>query len=137
MHYKTKSKLKFLIISISSVVLGLSIILYALSENISFFVTPTELLQKNYDTKVKLGGYVKSESIKRHSIDNIEFIITDREKEILVKYQGIVPMIFREEQGVVVSGIYKNQVFYASELFAKHDEKYMPKEIRDKISNLI
>jgi len=133
MHHKTKSKLKYLIFGICSIALGISAILYALSENISFFVTPTELLEKNYKKAVKLGGYVKSESIIRHAIDSTEFTITDRKKEILVKYKGVVPMIFREQQGVVVSGVYKDEVFYASELFAKHDEKYIPKEVRDKI----
>ncbi len=136
MHPKTKnriitSSIIFLIISI-----GISLVLYNLSSNISFFVTPTELLAKPNYNYIKLGGYAKKDSIVRISIDEVRFIVTDRINEIEVHYKGAVPGIFRDDQGVVISGYFqKDGSFAGTELFAKHDEKYMPKSAKDKMNN--
>lgn len=129
MHKRTKSKLYFLILILTSITFGVSIILYNLSDNISFFVTPTELIDKKINKYVKLGGYVKEGSINNLSYNNIEFLITDRKSEIKVAYRGNIPMIFREHQGVVVSGKIIGNIFKADTLFARHDEKYIPKDI--------
>ena len=119
---------------LTSIIFGVSIILYNLSENISFFVTPTELIDKKIKKYVKLGGYVKENSINKISYNDITFTITDKKSEIKVSYKGNIPIIFRENQGVVVSGkMLNNHTFNADTLFTKHDEKYIPKNIKNKI----
>ena len=108
-------------------------------EYMLFFVTPSELLLTPNDHPAKtgkrfrLGGLVTTGSIKKNGID-ITFTITD-EKGVsrLVHYQGIAPELFREKQGVIAEGILRNDVFEAERLLAKHDERYMPKEITQRL----
>ena len=109
-------------------------ILIVLQDNILFFYTPSEILQKNLrqNEKVRLGGLVEENSIVRNNI-KINFIITDLKKNIEVSYVGILPDLFREGQGVIVNGYLKNNIFEASEVLAKHDENYMPPEIKKKL----
>lgn len=133
MHYKTRNRLFFWSLSILSIILGIAVILYNLSDSISFFVTPTILIKENIKSEVKLGGYAKKSSIKKLSIDEIEFLLTDRVSEINVRFKGPIPMIFREDQGIVVTGKLEGDIFKASQLLVKHDEKYMPKNIKEKI----
>jgi len=128
MHRKTKNRIIFFSTIFFTMSLGVAVVLYNLSNNISFFVTPTQLLEKPNYTYIKLGGYVKKNSITQISIDEVKFIVTDRVNEIEVHYKGPIPKIFRDEQGVVVSGyLLKDKNFVANSLLAKHDEKYMPK----------
>ena len=112
------------------------IILIALQDNILFFYSPSEILEKNLkqNEKVRLGGLVEENSILRNDI-KINFIITDLKKTIEVSYEGILPDLFREGQGVIVNGYLKNNIFEASEVLAKHDENYMPPEIKRKLEN--
>ena len=113
------------------------IILIALQDNILFFYSPSEILEKNLkqNEKVRLGGLVQENSVLRNDI-KINFIITDLKKTIEVSYEGILPDLFREGQGVIVNGYLKNNIFEASEVLAKHDENYMPPEIKKKIRKL-
>ena len=113
------------------------IILIALQDNILFFYSPSEILEKNLkqNEKVRLGGLVEENSVLRNDI-KINFIITDLKKTIEVSYEGILPDLFREGQGVIVNGYLKNNIFEASEVLAKHDENYMPPEIKKKIRKL-
>ena len=110
------------------------IILIALQDNILFFYSPSEILEKNLkqNEKVRLGGLVEENSVLRNDI-KINFIITDLKKNIEVSYEGILPDLFREGQGVIVNGYLKNNIFEASEVLAKHDENYMPPEIKKKL----
>ena len=110
------------------------VILIALQDNILFFYSPSEILQKNLkqNEKVRLGGLVEENSVVRNDI-KINFIITDLKKNIEVSYEGILPDLFREGQGVIVKGHLKNNIFEASEVLAKHDENYMPPEIKKKL----
>ena len=112
------------------------IILIALQDNILFFYSRSEILEKNLkqNEKVRLGGLVQENSVLRKDI-KINFIITDLKKTIEVSYEGILPDLFREGQGVIVNGYLKNNIFEASEVLAKHDENYMPPEIRKKLEN--
>ena len=112
------------------------IILIALQDNILFFYSPSEILEKNLkqNEKVRLGGLVQENSVLRNDI-KINFIITDLKKTIEVSYEGILPDLFREGQGVIVNGYLKNNIFEASEVLAKHDENYMPPEIKKKLEN--
>ena len=109
-------------------------LLIILQDNILFFYTPSEILQKNLkqNEKVRLGGLVEENSVVRNNI-KINFTITDLKKNIEVSYEGILPDLFREGQGVIVNGYLKNNIFEASEVLAKHDENYMPPEIKKKL----
>ena len=105
-----------------------------MQDNILFFYTPSEIIQKNLkeNEKVRLGGLVKENSIKRNDT-KINFVITDLKKTMEVTYKGILPDLFREGQGVIVKGYLKNNIFEATEVLAKHDENYMPPEIKKKL----
>lgn len=130
-------KQKIKLISVISVVMLLSgaagLILYALKQNINLFYTPTELLQAevNPHQNLRIGGYVKMHSVHYDpSGTNVTFVITDRKNEIAVGYYGVLPNLFREGQTVVVTGkLIHPHDFIASEVLAKHDEKYMPRPL--------
>ena len=109
---------------------GVSLILYSLNSNLDYFFTPTELKLENIptDKRIKVGGMVQKDSVERN-LSKISFVITDYENSIKVIYDGIVPDLFKEESGVVVLGYQKNQMIYAEEVLAKHDENYMPPNI--------
>ena len=111
-------------------------ILIVLQDNILFFYTPSEILQKNLEKneKVRLGGLVEENSLTRNNI-KINFTITDLKKTIEVSYEGLLPDLFREGQGVIVKGYLRNNIFEATEVLAKHDENYMPPEIEKKLKN--
>ena len=115
---------------------GISLILYSLNTNLDYFFTPTELKGKNIpnDKRIKVGGMVLKGSVKR-SASVISFLITDYENSIKVKYDGIVPDLFKEDSGVVVLGFLENQTVYAEEVLAKHDENYMPPNLDIKNDN--
>ena len=106
-------------------------ILIVLQDNILFFYTPSEILEKDLkqDEKVRLGGLVEENSVARNDT-KINFTITDLKKTIEVTYEGILPDLFREGQGVIVKGYLQNNIFKATEVLAKHDENYMPPEIK-------
>ena len=106
---------------------GISLILYSLNSNLDYFFTPTELKQQNIpgDKRIKLGGMVLKGSVERES-SQISFVVTDYENSLRVIYDGIVPDLFKEESGVVVLGFYKDDMVFAEEVLAKHDENYMP-----------
>ena len=121
----------FILVCLSAAV-GLS--LYALKENISYFYSPMEVKQHpalSAGHRFRLGGLVKKGSLeKRNNSLSISFIVTDEVNDLRVEYTGILPDLFREGQGVVATGSLNNQgVFVATELLAKHDEKYMPPEV--------
>ena len=111
-------------------------ILIVLQDNILFFYTPSEILQKDLkqNEKVRLGGLVEENSVTRNDT-KINFTITDLKKTIEITYEGILPDLFREGQGVIVKGYLQNNIFEATEVLAKHDENYMPPEIRKKLEN--
>ena len=125
-------------IALVSVLLILSIstflILKALNDNIVFFYSPTETIEK-FKTKknlekIRIGGLVVKNSLKQNK-SKVEFEITDKKTKIKIIYSGILPDLFREEQGVVVEGYIRKNIFEATEVLAKHDENYMPKEVAD------
>ena len=125
-------------IALVSILLILStstfLILKALKDNIVFFYSPTETIEK-FKTKknlkkIRIGGLVVKNSLKQNK-SKVEFEITDKKTKIKIIYSGILPDLFREEQGVVVEGLIKKNIFEATEVLAKHDENYMPKEVAD------
>ena len=123
------------IIIVLTLGLATKLILMALEDNIVYFYTPNDLIEKFGDTqniqnKIRIGGLVLESSIKKEGEKSI-FIITDRKKEVKVVFDGSLPDLFREGQGIVAEGIFKNNNFIASEVLAKHDENYMPPEVAD------
>ena len=131
-------RLRYFLISILFISLALWLILRNFNENIVFFFSPTDLSSKNIQEQIiRVGGLVKEGSIKRND-QILEFVITDNNNDLSIKFEGVVPNLFREKQGIIAKGKLVNKVFIASELLAKHDENYMPKEVADSLkkSNL-
>lgn len=127
-------RLKSILISIASVAIGLWLILSSFNENIIFFFSPTELKNKQIINQiVRVGGLVSNGSIIRLDGSVTEFIITDNQEELKIRFTGILPNLFRDNQGVVAKGKLEGDIFIASELLAKHDENYMPKEIANSL----
>ena len=123
------------IIIILTLGLATKLILMALEDNIVYFYTPNDLIEKFGDTqniqnKIRIGGLVLESSIKKEGEKTI-FIITDKKKEVKVVFDGPLPDLFREGQGIVAEGMFQNNNFIASEVLAKHDENYMPPEVAD------
>ena len=123
------------IIIVLTLGLATKLILMALEDNIVYFYTPHDLIEKFGDTqniqnKIRIGGLVLESSVKKENGKTI-FMITDRKKEVKVVFDGSLPDLFREGQGIVAEGIFKNNNFIASEVLAKHDENYMPPEVAD------
>lgn len=116
-------------------VLGVAsgLVLYALSDSIVFFFTPAEAMARDIGegTRFRLGGLVAQGSLKRHGA-GVEFVVTDTDESIPVTYEGQLPDLFREGQGVVAEGKLDGKgTFIADTVLAKHDETYMPKEVAD------
>ena len=123
------------IIIVLTLGLATKLILMALEDNIVYFYTPNDLIEKFGDTqniqnKIRIGGLVLESSIKKEGEKTI-FMITDRKKEVRVEFDGPLPDLFREGQGIVAEGMFQNNNFIASEVLAKHDENYMPPEVAD------
>ena len=108
-----------------------TLVLSALSDNIVFFYSPTQLAEKHPspDRRFRLGGLVENGSVQKEGTE-VRFRVTDLRKSVAVVYRGILPDLFREGQGVIAEGsLGANGVFVAREVLAKHDEKYMPPEV--------
>ena len=132
--YNKKVKLRalFLFLSIATLILTVFLVLKALEENVVYFLSPTEIKNLNETTKekIRVGGMVKDNSIQINS-EKINFIITDFKNEINVIYSGIVPNLFQEGKGVVAEGILRDKNFFKAEkILAKHDENYIPPEVK-------
>ena len=132
--YNKKVKLRalFLFLFIATLILTIFLVLKALEENVVYFLSPTEIknLNKTTTEKIRVGGMVKDQSIKINS-DKINFIITDFKNEINVTYSGIVPNLFQEGKGVVAEGILRDKNYFKAEkILAKHDENYIPPEVK-------
>ena len=117
-----------LLVSLVFVALAIALILVALQESIVFFKTPSGLIQqKIHGQYQRLGGQVKRGSFKRDpKTYTVSFIVTDQNADITVTYQGVLPNLFREGQGVVLEGRFVPPIFHAEKLFVKHDETYRP-----------
>ena len=123
---------KFLTILVLSVG-GISLILFALNSKLDLFYTPSEMLEAEIRPgyRIKLGGMVKVGSVEKQGT-TINFLVTDFKEEVPVSYEGIVPDLFKEDSGVVMLGYFLDGIFQAEEIFAKHDENYMPPELYPK-----
>jgi len=120
--------------SVAVLAVAVGLVLYALSGSIVFFNSPTDIVEKHPGpaTRIRLGGLVKPGSVERGADLRITFQVTDGKSDIPVRYQGVVPDLFREGQGVVAEGtLDPGGTFIADTVLAKHDERYMPKEVVD------
>ena len=133
--YGRKVKYRFLFIILILVILSLStfLILKSLEENVVYFKSPTEVktLAEIDKKKIRIGGMVKKESILVEEKE-LNFIVTDFKNEINVIYSGVIPNLFSEGKGVVAEGFLKDRnLFLATKILAKHDENYMPPEVKE------
>ena len=130
---KVKLRFWFLVLILFSVILSVFLILQSLKNNIVYFQSPSEIksLIKIDQKKIRVGGMVKEKSIIINS-DEINFVITDFKTEINVTFSGAVPNLFAEGKGVVAEGFLKDRNYFsATKILAKHDENYMPPEVKE------
>ena len=129
---KVKLRFFFIILIFLTLVLSVFLILRSLEENVVYFQSPSEIkiLEEVKQKKIRVGGMVKKQSISIEE-KKIKFIITDFKNEINVIYSGVVPNLFTEGKGVVAEGYLKDRNFFlATKILAKHDENYMPPEVK-------
>jgi|TARA_B100000242_G_scaffold16814_1_gene10346 cytochrome c-type biogenesis protein CcmE len=134
---KVKLRITFLSFAFVSLILIVFLILKSLEENVVYFKSPTEIknLSELTTKKVRVGGMVKKNSLEVNAKE-ISFVITDFKNEIKVTYSGIVPNLFEEEKGVVAEGFIQDRKFFvAKKILAKHDENYMPPEVKKALEN--
>ena len=140
---KNKHKrLYFITLLLTSFFIGCSILIMSLRDNLIYFYSPTEILMKEegLNKKSRIGGLVEDSSIKRKlvsegdkEVEEINFRITDLENTVEIKYIGILPDLFKEGQGVIVEGFFikDENIFNAKKVLAKHDENYIPPEVKN------
>jgi len=134
LHKKVKKRASLLVWLALISIISVFLILNALNKNILYFNTPTDITKKqdiNYEKKIRVGGMVKKDTL---NIDDneIKFIITDFKNEIKVSFKGTIPNLFAEGKGVVAEGKLKDKKFFiADRILAKHDENYMPPELKN------
>jgi len=130
---KVKSRIFFLFFTMVLAVVGMFIVFKSLENNVVYFFSPTEIYSKtniSFGKKIRVGGLVKVNSINKNEA-SISFVITDLKKEIIVSYTGILPNLFSEGKGVVAEGKLKDKKYFvADKILAKHDENYMPPEVK-------
>jgi cytochrome c-type biogenesis protein CcmE len=135
MRLRKQQRLALVIVSLALLGGATALVLLALSDSIAFFVTPSDIATARVavDKRFRLGGLVVPGSVKRTGEDGtVSFELTDQAHEVRVRYQGLLPDLFREGQGIVAQGrLAPDGVFVADEVLAKHDEKYMPPEVAE------
>ena len=135
---KVKKRASLLAIFLLTSVLGIFLILNTLNKNILYFNSPTDIKISqdiNYNKKIRIGGMVKKNTLEINN-QEIKFIITDFKNEISVSFKGTIPNLFAEGKGVVAEGMLKDKRFFeADRILAKHDENYMPPELKNILSD--
>ena len=130
-----KKKRRVQIVSIAFVALTVATILigFAMKDGINFFKSPTQVIEvtPNPNEVFRIGGLVEEGTLLRGVGETISFYVTDGNESVSVKFTGLLPDLFEENQGMVATGKYIDGIFYASEILAKHDETYMPSEVID------
>ena len=134
-----QKRIIFVVVIFLISLLGLLLIINNFRENLVFFYSPKEIIDQEIILKkinnkiIRVGGLVKENSLKKIDALNIEFVITDYHKDLTIYHKGIVPDLFRDKQGVIAKGYYDQQQkkFYSQELLVKHDENYIPAELKN------
>jgi len=123
--------------ALTVIALAIGLALFAFRDGVVFFVTPTDLAARTAElrpnARVRIGGLVQPGSVERGSNREVSFTVTDNRTDVKVTYQGLLPDLFREGQGIVAEGMLVNGVFKADTVLAKHDENYMPREVADSL----
>ena len=129
-----QKRIAIIVGGLASIGIATYFVLKALDSNIALFYTPTQVAagEAPKDRTFRIGGLVKVGTVQRNDM-TVRFIVTDTAMEIPVAYTGILPDLFREGQSIVATGALKDGHFVATEVLAKHDETYMPKEVKDAI----
>ena len=133
---RKQKRLTMILGGLAIIGLAVGIILYALSGTITFFHTPSDLAETGVKPgqRIRLGGMIEAESVKKSAGTITTFNVTDQIKTITVSYNGILPDLFREGQGVVTEGLLQTDgTFIADTVLAKHDENYMPRELAESL----
>ena len=134
MRLRKKQRLMVLVLALLLVSGATGLVLAALQDKVAFFVTPTEIAERRVEAgkRFRIGGLVAQGSIRREPDGQVRFALTDTAHAVEVVYRGLLPDLFREQQGIVAQGILRaDGTFEAAEVLAKHDENYMPKEVAD------
>jgi cytochrome c-type biogenesis protein CcmE len=135
MHPKRKQRLLIVLVIVAASSIAAGLLFFALGDNLNLFYPPSEIVagKAPIGKTIRAGGMVEKGSIKREADGlTVRFQITDYEATVLVEYTGILPDLFAEDAGVVVSGVLQNdETIKATEVLAKHDENYMPPEVAD------
>ena len=138
LNKKTKNRSLIFFLFSLVLIIGIFISIKVLEDNVLYFLSPTEIKEKqnlNFNKKIRIGGMVKKDSIIVNKKE-IKFTVTDFKNEIIVSYKGTVPNLFAERKGVVVEGILQDKNFFVAEkILAKHDENYMPPEVKQALEN--
>ena len=127
-------RLLLILLTLAIILSAVLLILYNTRQNVSYFYTPSEINKSDIiiNKLIRIGGYVENGSFSKISSSSFKFKITDEKTSILVTFNGILPDLFREGQGAVIEGRFEsNDVFNATNVFAKHDENYMPASIKE------
>ena len=136
MSNSKKKRMRIVFISFGMFVLLTTtvILLFAFKSGIEFYKSPTQLLEvKDDKMRLRVGGLVMGNSVKTVGINN-SFGITDGSNEVQVQFVGVLPDLFAEGRGVIVRGQFKDNIFVAFQVLAKHDEKYMPRELENTLN---
>lgn len=123
-------RLLLVVVSLACLCAAVLLVMQAFRANIVYFYSPSDIAKQppSAQQKIRMGGLVKEGSLEKN--DNLtQFIISDGAQEFTVRYQGLLPNLFREGQGVIAEGVFDGKEFIATTILAKHDEKYMPKEV--------
>ena len=130
---KKKRRVQVIVLAFVSLTVATALIGYALRDGINYFRSPTQVMEDppSETEKFRLGGLVAEGSIVRGEGESVQFSVTDGGATVPVVFTGVLPDLFNEGQGMIGTGTYVNGVFQATEILAKHDENYMPKEVVD------
>jgi cytochrome c-type biogenesis protein CcmE len=132
MGLKKRRRIQLIVIAVFFLIVASILIGFAFKDGIEFFRSPSQVVSENIneDEVFRIGGLVKENSLFKDG-NNVSFIVTDRANEVKVKFVGILPDLFSEGTGMIATGRLKSNIFEATEILAKHDENYMPKEVAD------
>ncbi|HEX5277833.1 MAG TPA: cytochrome c maturation protein CcmE [Fluviicoccus sp.] len=136
MHPKRKRTLLLILALVAGLGLATGLVAYALRQNISAFYSPSQLVngEAPEGRRIQVGGLVVQGTVKRSPDSlSVEFVISDLKQQVPVAYTGILPDLFKEGQGIMATGTYSNGKVQAEEILAKHDENYMPPQVKDAI----
>ncbi len=131
---RKERRITLLVSAVSVIAVAVALVLIALQDTIVFFYTPSDIKEAEIssDQRIRIGGLVAEGSVTRHQDGHVEFVITDIVASLSVRFDGILPDLFKEGQGVVVEGLLSSVgALVADQVLAKHDENYMPNEVAE------